>query len=215
MKRSWFSVGFLLLLLLLALAPGAAVSSAQTVSPTPPPPGAQLTLSLGGEDGAPDLNTSIQMLFLMTLLTLGPSVVIMMSSFTRIVIVLGFVRTALGVQQAPSNQIIIGLGLILSFFIMQPVLDRMNDEALQPYFAKEMTSSEAVSTASVPLKQFMMKQTRVSDIEFFLELAGSGPTTATELPLRIVVPAFVMSEIRSAFQMGFLIFLPFIVIDFL
>jgi len=214
-KRSWFSVGFLLLLLLLALAPGAAVSSAQTVSPTPPPAGAQLTLSLGGEDGAPDLSTSIQMLFLMTLLTLGPSVVIMMSSFTRIVIVLGFVRTALGVQQAPSNQIIIGLGLILSFFIMQPVLDRMNDEALQPYFAKEMTSSEAVSTASVPLKQFMMKQTRVSDIEFFLELAGSGPTTATELPLRIVVPAFVMSEIRSAFQMGFLIFLPFIVIDFL
>lgn len=213
MKRSWFSV-FLLLLFLSVLAPGASVSSAQTAGPAAPAP-AQLTVSLGSEEGAPDLATSIQLLFMMTLLTMGPSVVIMMSSFTRIVIVLGFVRTALGVQQAPSNQIIIGLGLILTFFIMQPVLNRMNDEALQPYFEKEITSLEAVTTASGPLKQFMMKQTRVSDIEFFLELAGSGPTTASELPMRIVVPSFVMSEIRSAFQMGFLIFLPFIIIDFL
>ncbi|MEZ5278641.1 MAG: flagellar type III secretion system pore protein FliP [Opitutaceae bacterium] len=215
MNRSWFPVSLLLLLSLLAvLTVGASVSSAQVAAPSAPAP-AQLTVSLGGDDGAPDLATSIQLLFLMTLLTLGPSVVVMMTSFTRIVIVLGFVRTALGVQQAPSNQIIIGLGLILSFFIMQPVLNRMNDEALQPYFAKEMTSMEAVSTASAPLKQFMMKQTKVSDIEFFLELSGSGPTAAAELPMRIVVPSFVMSEIRSAFQMGFLIFLPFIVIDFL
>jgi len=205
-----FSVGFLLLLLAV-LAPGATLSSAQTVGPSAPAP-AQLSISLGGEDGSPDLGVSIQMLFLMTLLTLGPSVV---SSFTRIVIVLGFVRTALGVQQAPSNQIIIGLGLILTFFIMQPVLDQINNEALQPYFAKEMTSTEAVAVGAAPLKQFMMKQTRVSDIEFFLELSGQGPTSASELPLRIVVPSFVMSEIRSAFQMGFLIFLPFIIIDFL
>ena len=210
MKRS--SVGFLLLLLLLVLAPGATVSSAQTAGAPAP---AQLSISLGGENGSPDLGVSIQMLFLMTLLTLGPSVVVMMSSFTRIVIVLGFVRTALGVQQAPSNQIIIGLGLILTFFIMQPVLDRINDEALQPYFAKELTSIEAVTVGAGPLKQFMMKQTRVADIEFFLELSGSGPTSASELPLRIVVPSFVMSEIRCAFQMGFLIFLPFIIIDFL
>jgi flagellar biosynthetic protein FliP len=209
-----FSVGFLLLLLLLVLALGATTSSAQSAGTTAPAP-AQLSISLGGENGAPDLGVSIQMLFLMTLLTLGPSVVIMMSSFTRIVIVLGFVRTALGVQQAPSNQIIIGLGLILTFFIMQPVLDRINNEALQPYFSKEMTTTEAVTVGAVPLKQFMMKQTRPSDIEFFLELSGSGPTLASELPLRIVVPSFVMSEIRSAFQMGFLIFLPFIIIDFL
>ena len=169
MKSSWSPVSLLLLLLLRAVLPvGASVSSAQIAAPSASAP-AQLTVSLGGNEGAPDLATSIQLLFLMTLLTLGPSVVVMMTSFTRIVIVLGFVRTALGVQQAPSNQIIIGLGLILSFFIMQPVLNRMNDEALQPYFAKEMTSMEAVSTASAPLKQFMMKQTKVSDIEFFLD----------------------------------------------
>jgi len=214
MKR--VSVGFLLLLLVV-LAPGAAVSSAQTVGGASAPAStpAQLSISLGGEDGSPDLGVSIQLLFLMTLLTLGPSVVVMMSSFTRIVIVLGFVRTALGVQQAPSNQIIIGLGLILSFFIMQPVLDRINNEAFQPFMAKEISSKEAVTAGAEPLKQFMMKQTRVSDIEFFLELSGSGPTPASELAMRIVVPSFVMSEIRSAFQMGFLIFLPFIIIDFL
>ena len=199
MKR--FSVGFLLLLLAV-LAPGATLSSAQTVGPSAPAP-AQLSISLGGEDGSPDLGVSIQMLFLMTLLTLGPSVVVMMSSFTRIVIVLGFVRTALGVQQAPSNQIIIGLGLILTFFIMQPVLDQINNEALQPYFAKEMTSTEAVAVGAAPLKQFMMKQTRVSDIEFFLELSGQGPTSASELPLRIVVPSFVMSEIPGAWAPAF------------
>ena len=177
---------------------------------------AQINISLGGGQGAaPDLGVSIQVLLLMTLLTLGPSIVILMTSFTRIVIVLGFVRTALGVHQAPSNQIIVGLGMILTFYIMQPVFDRMNESAIQPYFAKEMTSQQALETGAEPLKQFMLKQTRVSDIEFFLELARQGPTRANELPMRIVVPAFVMSELRNAFQMGFLVFLPFIIIDFL
>lgn len=177
---------------------------------------AQINISLSGGQGAtPDLGVSIQVLLLMTLLTLGPSIVILMTSFTRIVIVLGFVRTALGVHQAPSNQIIVGLGLILTFYIMQPVFDRMNTDAIQPYFAKEMTTQQALERGSEPLKQFMLKQTRVSDIEFFLELARMGPTRASELPMRIVVPAFVMSELRNAFQMGFLVFLPFIIIDFL
>ncbi|BET66057.1 flagellar type III secretion system pore protein FliP [Opitutales bacterium ASA1] len=176
----------------------------------------QVSITLGGGEGvAPDLSVAIQVLILMTLLTLGPSLVILMSSFTRIVIVLGFVRTAMGVQQAPSNQIIVGLGLILSFFVMQPVFSRMHTEAIQPYLAKEITSVEALERGGEPLKQFMLKQTRVSDLEFFLELSNSGPTLAEELPFRIIAPAFVMSELRSAFQMGFLVFLPFIVIDFL
>lgn len=180
------------------------------------PGGAQLSISLGGgEGGSPDLSVAIQLLMLMTLLSLGPSLIILMSSFTRIVIVLGFVRTALGVHQAPSNQIIVGLGLVLTFFIMQPVFGRMNDLALQPYLAKEITSTEALERGGEPLKQFMLKQTRVSDIEFFLELSQNGPTRADELPFRIVAPAFVMSELRSAFQMGFLLFLPFVIIDFL
>lgn len=186
--------------------------------PTAPTTGgnAQISISLGGGQGVtPDLGVSIQVLLLMTLLTLGPSIVILMTSFTRIVIVLGFVRTALGVHQAPSNQIIVGLGMILTFYIMQPVFDRMNTEAIQPYFAKEMTTQQALERGSEPLKQFMLRQTRVSDIEFFLELARQGPTRASELTMRIVVPAFVMSELRNAFQMGFLVFLPFIIIDFL
>jgi flagellar biosynthetic protein FliP len=189
------------------------ITSQTTSSPSGP---TQVTINLGhGEGAQPDLGISIQILLLMTLLTLGPSVVVLMTSFTRIVIVLGFVRTALGVHQAPANQIIIGLGLILTFFIMQPVFDRINTEAVQPYFAKEMTTQEALTAGTMPLRQFMLKQTRVSDIEFFLELSRMGPTRAEELPMRVVVPAFVMSELRNAFQMGFLVFLPFIVIDFL
>ncbi|MGH8020517.1 MAG: flagellar type III secretion system pore protein FliP [Opitutaceae bacterium] len=180
------------------------------------PNAGQVSITLGGGEGAmPDLSVAIQVLILMTLLTLGPSLVILMTSFTRIVVVLSFVRTALGVQQAPSNQIIVGLGLILTFFVMQPVVSVMNSEALQPYLAKEITSVEALERGGQPLKQFMLKQTRVSDIEFFLELSQSGPTRTEELPFRIIAPAFVMSELRSAFQMGFLVFLPFIVIDFL
>lgn len=190
-------------------------ASAQSATPAPAP--AQLSISLGGEGegGAPDLGVAIQVVILMTLLTMGPSIVILMTSFTRIVIVLGFVRSALGVHQAPSSQIIIGLGLILSFFIMQPVFDRMNTEAYQPFVAKEMTTQEALAAGTVPLKQFMLRQTSVSDIEFFLQLSRSGPTRAEDLPMRVVVPSFVMSELRTAFQMGFLLFLPFIIIDFL
>ena len=190
----------------------ASTAVAQTVAP---PPG-QVSITLGGGEGAmPDLSVAIQVLILMTLLTLGPSLVILMTSFTRIVVVLSFVRTALGVQQAPSNQIIVGLGIILTFFIMQPVIGTMNSEALQPYLAKEITSVQALERGGEPLKQFMLKQTRVSDLEFFLELSRSGPTRTEELPFRVIAPAFVMSELRNAFQMGFLVFLPFIVIDFL
>lgn len=200
------------LILFVSAAQPAMAQSAPTTGGTP----TQLTLSVGnGESAAPDLGVAIQIVILMTLLTLGPSVVVLMTSFTRIVIVLGFVRTALGVHQAPSSQIITGLGLILTFFIMQPVFSQIHSEALEPYFAKEIGSTEAMELGAAPLRQFMLKQTRVADIEFFLELSRSGPTRAEELPIRVVVPAFIMSELRSAFQMGFLLFLPFIIIDFL
>ncbi|RME71215.1 MAG: flagellar biosynthetic protein FliP [Verrucomicrobia bacterium] len=176
---------------------------------------APVSISIGGDGGLPDFSASLQILLLMTILTLGPSLVILMTSFTRIVIVLSFVRTAMGVHQAPSNQIIVGLGLILTFFIMQPVFDRIYGDALEPFMAEEITSREAFGRSVEPLKQFMLKQTRVTDIEFFLELSRSGPTRAEDLPMRVVVPSFVLSELRSAFQMGFLVFLPFIIIDFL
>lgn len=178
--------------------------------------GVQLSLNMGdGADGAQDVGTAIQILLLMTLLTLGPSIVVLMTSFTRIIIVLGFVRTALGVHQAPSNQLIVGLALVITFFVMQPVFEEVNTNALQPMFDKTITTAEALENGSGPLREFMLKQTKLNDVEFFLDLARMGPTSTAELPMRVVVPSFVMSEIRTAFQMGFLIFLPFILIDFL
>ena len=153
----------------------------------------RLNIGLEGTGKPGDVSVAIQLVIVMTLLTLAPSMIILMTSFTRIVIVLGFVRTALGVPSAPSNQIIVGLSLFLTFFIMGPVFDK----------------------ASVPIRDFMLHQTRTRDLEFFLELGRFGPTPVAELPMRVVIPAFVISELQTAFQMGFLLFLPFLVIDFL
>lgn len=167
----------------------------------------------GGQTG--QVSVAVQIVIVMTLLSVAPSIVLLMTSFTRIVIVLGFVRTALGTPSAPSNQIIVGLSLFLTFFLMGPVFDRVQKEALTPYLDGKITSMEAFDQASVPLKDFMLKQTRTRELEYFLELGGYGPTSVKALPLRVVIPAFVISELQTAFQMGFLLFLPFLVIDFL
>lgn len=211
-KLWWLVAGLLLLSLFLPT-----LAHAQAAAPTPTGPSAPLRLNVGleGTGKANDFSISIQLVIVMTLLTLAPSMVVLMTSFTRIVIVLGFVRTAIGVPSAPSNQIIIGLSLFLTFFVMGPVFDKVNTDALQPYMAGKMQSAEAMEKASGPLKEFMLKQTRTRDLEFFLELGRFGPTPVAELPMRVVVPAFVISELQTAFQMGFLLFLPFLVIDFL
>ncbi|GAB4270143.1 MAG TPA: flagellar biosynthetic protein FliP [Opitutae bacterium] len=172
------------------------------------------TLNVGAGEGG-DVSVAIQLLFVMTILTLAPSIIILMTSFTRIVIVLGFVRNALGVQQAPSNQIIIGLALFLTFFLMGPLWGNIYSKAVVPYMDGSATSTQALDVGGSYLKSFMLKQTRSGDIEFFLGLAGMGPTDVEEVPFRVVVPAFILSELRTAFQMGFLIFIPFIVIDFI
>ena len=194
------------------IAPVTAAHAAPAAAKTDP---LHLTIGLDGKQGTGDVSVAVQIVVLMTLLTLAPSIVLLMTSFTRIVIVLGFVRTALGVPSAPSNQIIVGLSLFLTFFLMGPVFDRMNKEAIQPYLAGQMTSVAALDKASVPLKEFMLKQTRTRDLEYFLELGGFGPTAVKDLSMRVVVPAFVVSELQTSFQMGFLLFLPFLVIDFL
>ncbi len=217
------------------LNPSGASAGATTATPVPTParptgsvapaatPGAssssaapfRLNIGLEGNGQNADVSVAIQIVIVMTLLSVAPSIVLLMTSFTRIVIVLGFVRTALGTPSAPSNQIIVGLSLFLTFFLMGPVVDRVNNEALRPYLDGKMTSVEAIDKASVPLKQFMLKQTRTRDIEYFLEIGGYGPTAVKDLPMRVVIPAFVISELQTAFQMGFLLFLPFLVIDFL
>jgi len=214
-----FSGGYkflLLLLLSLAMLPEA---SAQ-VTPSFDPfngsgnGGGGIEISINGGEQE-DLGVAIQLLLVMTLLTFAPAIVMLMTSFTRIVIVLSFVRNAIGVQSAPSSQIIIGLALFLTFFLMAPVWEAIYSDAIQPYMNDEMTSQEAVEAGSVYLKAFMVKQTRDGDLEFFLGLAQMGPTARGDLPMKVVAPAFILSELRTAFQMGFLIFLPFLVVDFL
>jgi flagellar biosynthesis protein FliP len=198
-------------------AQAAAPASPEMALPAAPAASTPLRLNIGleGSAGTGDVSVAIQLVVVMTLLTLAPSMVVLMTSFTRIVIVLGFVRTAIGVPSAPSNQIIVGLSLFLTLFLMGPVFERVNTEALQPYLAKQVTSGEALDKATTPLKEFMLKQTRTRDLEFFLELGRFPPTKVGDLPIRVVVPAFVISELQTAFQMGFLLFLPFLVIDFL
>ena len=175
----------------------------------------RLNIGLEGTGERGEVSVALQIVVIMTLLSVAPSIVLLMTSFTRIVIVLGFVRTALGTPSAPSNQIVIGLSLFLTFFIMGPVFDRVHAEAVRPYLDGTITSVEAIDRATVPLKQFMLKQTRTRDVEYFLQLGGYGPTAVRDLPMRVVVPAYVISELQTAFQMGFLLFLPFLVIDFL
>ena len=179
------------------------------------PGGASMTISLGGDTDPANVSTAIQIVILMTLLTLAPSFILLMTSFTRFAIVLGFIRSAIGLQGAPSNQIIIGMSLFLTMFIMTPTAKRVNDEALQPYMNKEITTMQFAERASGPLKTFMVRQTRPSEVDFFLGLSGQGPTATEDLPITVVVPAVVLSELRTAFQMGFLIYVPFLVIDFL
>jgi len=199
-----------------------AAQSGQPAQPVTRPTGGadqaqpwKLNIGLEGGERPGDVSVALQIVVLMTLLSFAPAMVMLMTSFTRIVIVLGFVRTALGIPSAPSNQIIVGLSLFLTFFLMGPTIDRIHNEALKPYMDGKLTSSDALDKASVPLREFMLRQTRTRDIEFFLQLGRFPPTKVQDLPLRVVIPAFVISELQTAFQMGFLVFLPFLVIDFI
>lgn len=205
----------LLLLAFVALLVPAASGQAAAAAPAPAADPFRLNIGLEGTGQGGEVSVAVQIVLVMTLLSVAPSIVLLMTSFTRIVIVLGFVRTALGTPSAPSNQIIVGLSLFLTFFLMGPVFDRVQAEAVTPYLEKQITSVEALERASIPLKDFMLKQTRTRDLEYFLELGGYGPTAVRDLPMRVVIPAFVISELQTAFQMGFLLFLPFLVIDFL
>lgn len=198
-------------LMLLSLPTGAIAQQAGAASSAP----ASLTIALGGDNDPTNVSTAIQIVVLMTVLTLAPSFLMLMTSFTRIVIVLGFIRSAIGLQGAPSNQILIGMSLFLTMFIMTPTAKRLNEEALQPYMGKQLTTMEFAEKAAVPLKAFMIKQARATEVDFFLGLSGQGATKTDDLPITVVVPAFILSELRTAFQMGFMIYVPFLVIDFL
>ena len=164
--------------------------------------------------GKAPLSLSLQVLIIMGLLTILPGILLMMTSFTRIIIVLSILRQALGLQQTPPNQVLIGLSLFLSFFVMSPVISKINTAAIQPYSAGQIGATDMIKTAGAPLHDFMIKQTRNKDITMFAEMAHSGPYQNTaDVPFSVLLPSFVTSELKTAFQIGFLIFLPFLVID--
>ncbi|WP_217585597.1 flagellar type III secretion system pore protein FliP [Lentibacillus saliphilus] len=160
------------------------------------------------------VSTSVKLLLLLTVLSLAPSILILMTSFTRIVIVLSFVRTSLATQQMPPNQVLIGLALFLTFFIMAPTFSDVYSEALEPLFNEEITLDEAYDRASSPIKDFMAEHTREKDLALFMNYAElERPETVDDIPLTTLVPAFAISELKTAFQMGFMIFVPFLIID--
>jgi len=180
--------------------------------------GPSLTLSLadGGEAGEkPEkIAAGLQILLLLTVLSVAPALVLMMTSFARIVIVLSFVRQALSTQQMPPNQIVVGLALLLTFFVMTPTWQAVNGQALQPYLDGQISATEALKQGTTPLRQFMLQQTREQDLALFASMASRDkPRTAEDLPMTVVMPGFMISELRTAFQMGFVIYLPFLIID--
>lgn len=167
-----------------------------------------------GKQGAQTYTVTIQILALMTLLTVLPSLLLTMTSFTRIIIVLSLLRTALGTGQAPSNQVLLGLSLFLTIFIMMPVFDKVNTDAVQPYLEEKIDVTVAIEKASEPFRQFMLRQTREADLELFIRISGKAELESAEnVPFSLLLPAFVTSELKTAFQIGFLIFLPFLIID--
>lgn len=173
-----------------------------------------VSLSVGGANSPQGVATAIQIVLLLTVLTLAPAILLMMTSFTRLVIVFSLLRQALGVQQAPPNQVIIGLSLFLTFFIMSPAFTQINTTALQPYMQGAITQDAALTGALTPLREFMLKNTREKDLELFLNLSKSeAPKVKSDIPTLALIPAFVTSELKTAFQIGFLIYLPFLVID--
>ncbi len=198
-------------LLLAALLLAASPAAAQTAS-GPSALGGLIDLA-GGEKGTP-FSLSLQVLLLMTLLALLPSVLLMMTAFVRIVVVLAILRQAIGLQQAPPNQLLVGLALFLTFFVMQPTLNRINEVALQPFVADELPAEQAIGRAGDVLHGFMLKNTRTADVGLFAGIAGAGPfVTKEDVPMRVLMPAFATSELKTAFQIGVLIFLPFLIID--
>jgi len=171
-------------------------------------------VTVSGAGGGQTYSLSLQVLALMTALTLLPAIVLMMTAFTRVIIVLGILRQALGAGQTPPNQVLVGLALFLTLFVMSPVVSRINEEAYQPYSAGTIEASAALERAVVPLKKFMLDQTRESDIATFVRISGGkGFASPQDVPLTLLVPAFVTSELKTAFLIGFLIYIPFVIID--
>lgn len=165
-------------------------------------------------DGSKDYSITLQVLAMMTALSFIPAIVMLMTSFTRIIVVLAILRQAMGLQQTPNSQILIGISLFLTFFIMAPVFDEIHQTAVEPYLNEDITSLQAYDIAKIPMREFMLAQTRISDLQTFAEIAGyTELNSPEELPMSVIIPSFVTSELKTAFQIGFMFFIPFLIID--
>lgn len=195
-------------LILLQLFAIFAMVQAASAEPIP-----NINFQIGDAGGKPS-TSSLSLLLIITILSVAPAILLLMTSFTRIVIVLGFVRTSLGTQQMPPNQVLVGLALFMTLFVMSPTLSEMNTVALQPYLKSEITQTQALEKASVPLKKFMFKQTREKDLLLFMKYTKTEkPKSYEDIPISVLVPAYAISELKTALQMGFMIFIPFLIID--
>jgi len=173
-----------------------------------------LSINLGEANNPDDWFTGLKILAFLTVLTLAPSILVMMTSFTRIIVVFAFLRQALGTQQSPPTQILVGLALFMSIFIMMPVWQKIDAEAITPYLEKDISQTEAFEKAKAPIQSFMLKQTREDDLLLFLNAGHlEKPTSASDTPMHVLIPAFIISELRTAFEIGFLIYIPFVVLD--
>lgn len=192
----------------LAMLIGLTLSASAWADPIP-----NIDIQIGG-NGEKAGTSSLSLILLITILSVAPAILVLMTSFTRIIIVLGFVRTSLGTQMTPPNQVLVGLALFLTLFVMAPTFSAMNETALQPYLKGEISQTEALDKAQDPMKKFMFSHTREKDLLLFMKYTGSEkPETYQDIPLTVLVPAFAISELKTGFQMGFMIFIPFLVID--
>ncbi|MCL2101363.1 MAG: flagellar type III secretion system pore protein FliP [Fibromonadales bacterium] len=212
-NNSQFSILNSQLVIILAfLILSASAAFAQPAAPDIPLP--RVTFGVERAQSVEDVSVALELVALLTILSLAPSIIIMMTSFTRIVIVLNFVKQALGTQNSPPNQMVMGLGLFLTFFIMAPTFNRINDEALQPYLAHEINYQEGIDKAVKPIREFMLRQTSEQDLALFIRASRqSNPQTIDDLKMWTIIPAFIISELKTAFIIGFMIYIPFLVID--
>jgi flagellar biosynthetic protein FliP len=209
----------LLLIVLTVLPVGMALAQSHPIAPVTPvasvaPAGIPMLTVQNAAGGAQNWSLSLQVLALMTVLTMLPAILLMMTSFTRIIIVLSFLRQALATQSTPPNQVLLGLALFLTMFVMSPVVDRAYTDGVKPYMDHQLAAEQALPAAVAPFKRFMLDQTRDADLQLFTRLAKDQPYPSKDaVPLRVAMPAFVTSELKTAFQMGFLLFIPFLIID--
>jgi flagellar biosynthetic protein FliP len=206
MKRRFYLLGIALLAVVVATA---VVSAQGKALPLP-----KLSVEVGKSTKPEDIATTLQILFLMTILSLAPAILILTTAFTRIIIIFHFLKQAIGTQQVPPPQVLVGLAMFLTFFVMAPTWEKMNEVGLQPYLANKATFQEAYDKGVVPLREFMFKQTREEDLGLFLNLSKiNKPSSRDEVPTYVLIPAYAISELRIGFQIGFVLFIPFLIID--